>query len=355
MTFLHEKNSFEGLSSKAFLVKQFSPAFDAGDLVNVLEFIWGRALDQERPADQRSPQFSDNAAKRLSQQIGGMWGERQVEADVKLLAGALAIAANLPDEQKIVPVENLFGKLKGIDRRKAEEEFAAQALKTQLYSSADGVKGLIDSPITALRSVDDPLLKLVGQAYEENLPLTERSRAFNGRILRLRPEYVRGMLEMKKSPYYPDANFTLRWTYGEVKGYQPRDAVSYDFQTSLRGVIEKDTGAEPFDVPSKLVDLFRRKDFGNHLDPRLNDVPVAFLATTDITGGNSGSPVMNGRGEVIGLAFDGNYEGLGGDYSFDLSSNRTLAVDIRYVLFLVEKFAGAGYLFDEMQIRRGKR
>ena len=120
-------------------------------------------------------------------------------------------------------------------------------------------------------------------------------------------------------------------------------------------MIEKDSGIEPFDVPAKLAELYRKRDFGSYLDRGLNDVPVAFLATTDITGGNSGSPVMNGRGEVTGLAFDGNYEGLGGDYNFNPDSNRTLAVDIRYVLFLVEKFAGAGYLFDEMQIRRDKK
>jgi hypothetical protein len=162
------------------------------------------------------------------------------------------------------------------------------------------------------------------------------------------------MLEMKKSPYYPDANFTLRFTYGEVKGYKPRDAVSYDWQTSLNGVIEKDTGEEPFNVPSALKDLAKKRDFGSYVDTRLNDVPVNFLATTDITGGNSGSPMMNGKGEVIGLVFDGNYEGLGGDYAFDGALNRTLVVDIRYVLFLTEKMGGAGYLFNEMQIKRGK-
>jgi hypothetical protein len=155
-------------------------------------------------------------------------------------------------------------------------------------------------------------------------------------------------------PYYPDANFTLRFTYGEVKSYKPRDGVTYDYQTSLAGVIEKDTGEDPFDVPEGLKELHKKRDFGPYVDQRLNDVPVDFVATTDITGGNSGSPMMNGRGEVIGLVFDGNYEGLGGDYAYDPSVNRTIAVDIRYVLFVTEKLAGAGYLFNEMQIKRGK-
>jgi hypothetical protein len=162
------------------------------------------------------------------------------------------------------------------------------------------------------------------------------------------------MLEMKKSPYYPDANFTLRFSYGEIKGYKPRDAVTYDWQTSLGGVIEKDTGNDPFNVPARLKTLYAGKDFGGYVDARLNDVPVAFITDNDITGGNSGSPVLNGRGEIIGLVFDGNYEGLGNDYAFDDRLVRCLAVDIRYVLFITDKFANASYLFNEMTIRRAK-
>ncbi len=346
---------YRELNSYGLKQNALNNLLNAGDLINTLEFIWSRALDKERPANEQSPQFGDMAAQRVAQQIAMMWGERQPEAEVKLLAGALAIAAGLPENQKIGAIEKLFGKESGAARRKAEEAFATKAITGGKFTTADSLKSLLDSSASELRAIDDPLLKLVGQAYDENRPLTERSRAFNGRILRLRPEYVRGMLEMKNGLYYPDANFTLRWTYGEVKGYQPRDAVTYDFQTSLRGVIEKDTGTEPFDAPARLKEIYQKRDFGNYVDAGLKDVPVAFLATTDITGGNSGSPVMNGRGEVIGLAFDGNFEGLGGDYNFDLSSNRTLAVDIRYVLFLVDKFAGAGYLFNEMQIRPGKR
>jgi len=165
---------------------------------------------------------------------------------------------------------------------------------------------------------------------------------------------VKAMREMKKGLYYPDANFTLRFTYGDVRGYKPRDAVNYDYQTSLHGVIEKDTGIDPFDVPPRLKELSGNKEYGSYMDSRLKDVPVAFITTNDITGGNSGSAVMNGRGQIIGIAFDGNFEGLGGDYYYDINSNRTLTVDIRYVLFLLDKFAGASDLLRELQIERSK-
>jgi hypothetical protein len=346
---------YRDLNSYGLKQSALNSLLSAGDLINALEFAYGRAVDQEKPVGERSPQFNGQAVQRVSLQLGSLWQERQPEAESRLLAGALSLAAGLPEGQRIASIDEMFSGKTGEARRKAAEVFAEKAINESKFKSLDEVKGLLSMSMAELKSIDDPLLKLVVAAYDENQPLTQRSLLFNGKILRLRPEYVRGMLEMRKGQYYPDANFTLRWTYGEVKGYQPRDAVTYDYQTSLRGVIEKDTGVEPFDMPAKLKELYEKKDFGSYMDGRLKDLPVAFLTTTDITGGNSGSPVMNGRGEVIGLAFDGNYEGLGGDYNFDIRTNRTLAVDIRYVLFLVEKYAGAGYLLEEMQIRQGKK
>jgi hypothetical protein len=159
------------------------------------------------------------------------------------------------------------------------------------------------------------------------------------------------MSEMRNIKPYPDANRTLRFSYGEVKGYIPRQAITYRPFTTLAGVIEKDTGSEPFDVPPKLKDLYRARDFGPYATPDGADVPVDFLSTNDIIGGNSGSPIMNGNGELIGLVFDGNYEGLGDDFFFNEERGRTISVDVRYVLFLTDKFAGAGYILNELDIR----
>jgi hypothetical protein len=156
---------------------------------------------------------------------------------------------------------------------------------------------------------------------------------------------------MKGIQPYPDANGSLRFTYGNIKGYSPREAVTYSPFTSLKGMIEKDSGVNPFDVPEKLKALQRTKDFGRY---GLNgSVPVNFLTTTDIIGGNSGSPVLNAYGEQIGLVFDGNYEGLGNDLFYSGDYGRTIAVDIRYVLFVVEKFADAAWIVNEMTIKGG--
>jgi hypothetical protein len=331
---------------------------NSGDLISLLQFAYARSLDREKPQNERAPQFSDTAVALLTARLGQSWNEREAESETGLLAAALERASQLPEDQKLPFIEKLFEGKASKERRKAEVEFAKSAIENTKFRSFENIAKLFNSSAAEIRAIDDPSLKLAVQSSDEAEPLTKRMNQFNNAIATLRPDFIRGMLEMKqelkKGAYYPDANFTLRFTYGDIRGYKPRDAVGYDYQTSLDGVIEKDTGEEPFDVPAKLKELSAKKDYGSYLDPRLNDVPVAFLTTNDITGGNSGSPVMNGKGEIIGLAFDGNYEGLGGDYAYNLNTNRTLAVDIRYALFLMEKFAGANYLFNEMQIKRGK-
>jgi hypothetical protein len=182
-----------------------------------------------------------------------------------------------------------------------------------------------------------------------------RAQAFNAVVGRWRPLMMQGMNEMRAASGstdvpYPDANRTLRFSYGEVKGYVPHDAAIYLPFTTLTGVIEKDTGREPFDVPEKLKQLFRTRDFGPYATTD-GTVPVNFISTADIIGGNSGSPIMNGRGEQVGIIFDGNYEGLGNDFFYNEAKGRAIAVDIRYVLFLTDKFGGAGYILKELDIR----
>jgi hypothetical protein len=332
---------------------------NSGNLIEALEFAYERALSRDLPANERALRFSDQALPMVTEQLSSDWEEREPEAESKLMAAALARLADLPTDRKIQAVDKLFEGKSGKERRDAEAEFASKTIEGSKFKSFDELKKLFTASAADLRAIDDPAMKLVIAVVDENSPLAKKQTQILNTIAKVRPQYVAAIQEFRQAtnrglPYYPDANFTLRFTYGDVRGYKPRDAITYDYQTSLAGVIAKDTGEDPFNVPEKLKELFRKKDFDGYADPRLNDVPVDFLTTTDITGGNSGSPMMNGRGEIIGLAFDGNYEGLGGDYAYDISSNRTIAVDIRYVLFLTEKFGGAGHLLNEMQVKRAK-
>ena len=168
-----------------------------------------------------------------------------------------------------------------------------------------------------------------------------------------RTAYTAGLMEWKKGePSYPDANFTMRLTYGSVKSYSPADAVLYRYYTTLDGVMEKeDPDNWEFVVPAKLKELWKAGDFGDYAMAD-GKMPVAFLTDNDITGGNSGSPVLNADGELVGLAFDGNWESMSSDVMFEPELQRCICVDIRYVLFIMDKFGGAGYLLDEMDIVR---
>ena len=163
--------------------------------------------------------------------------------------------------------------------------------------------------------------------------------------------YIAGLMRMQpKKAWASDANFTIRLTYGRVLPYDPADGIRYNYYTTLKGVMEKENPDNPteFTVPAKLKELYAAKDFGRYANAA-GELPTCFLAGCDITGGNSGSPVLNGKGSLIGLAFDGNWEAMSGDVAFEPELQRTIAVDVRYVLFVIDKFAGAGWLLDELQ------
>ena len=163
--------------------------------------------------------------------------------------------------------------------------------------------------------------------------------------------YIAGLMRMQpKKAWASDANFTIRLTYGRILPYNPADGIRYNYYTTLKGVMEKENPENPteFTVPAKLKELYAAKDFGRYTNAK-GELPTCFLADCDITGGNSGSPVLNAKGSLIGLAFDGNWEAMSGDVAFEPELQRTIAVDVRYVLFVIDKFAGAGWLLDELQ------
>jgi hypothetical protein len=169
-------------------------------------------------------------------------------------------------------------------------------------------------------------------------------------------QFVAGLREMNpEKQYAPDANSTMRITYGQVKDYTPADAVHYDFYTTAAGIMEKRDNSNPeFVVPEALAQKIQNKDFGRYANEK-GELPSCFIADLDITGGNSGSPVLDANGNVIGIAFDGNWEAMSGDIAYEPELQRTIAVDIRYVLFIVEELMGGKNIVDEMLFVRGAR
>ena len=203
------------------------------------------------------------------------------------------------------------------------------------------VKAIEKDPATAYSRSKNEKLQELGKQYME----------LESGMELLHKAYIRGLGEMKQPvPSYPDANFTMRLTYGNVKSYSPRDAVHYDYYTTTDGILEKENPEDrEFVVPAKLKELIQKKDFGRYAMAD-GTMPVCFLTTNDITGGNSGSPVINGEGQLIGTAFDGNWESLSGDINFNNDLQRCIALDIRYVLFILDKLGNCSHLIKEMNI-----
>ena len=251
-----------------------------------------------------------------------------------------------------IPAEELPSFYKEIDSCFGGDvnAFVENLYAESVYTSQDKVMAAVDAgDVTVL--TEDPANKVLVSYIESYNPHQQAFNKYSAQFAQGKKDYIAGTLEMREGEaIYPDANFTMRLTFGQVLPYYPRDAVFYNYYTTLDGVMEKEDPSNwEFEVPEKLKELWRNQDFGRYaLDN--GKMPLAFISNLDITGGNSGSPIMNGRGELIGLAFDGNWESMSGDIIFEPELQRCISVDIRYVLFIIEKYGEAHNLIDELDI-----
>jgi hypothetical protein len=231
------------------------------------------------------------------------------------------------------------------------DALAADMFKRSLFTNANRLKAFLAKPSAAMQK--DPIMQAWNGFLDKNKELAPIMNDINSKLNRANRLFQSAMIEMNKDKMLtPDANATMRLTYGTVQSYVARDAVHYSAFTTHRGVVEKYMpGDIEFDAPKKLIDMLKAKDFGQYADKN-GDLPSCFLTNHDITGGNSGSPVLNAEGHLIGTAFDGNWEAISSDFAFEPDLQRTISVDIRYTLFIVDKFGGAGHLLNEMKIIR---
>lgn len=268
------------------------------------------------------------------------------ETDKRIFAELFSLYINKTADE-FLPEE--FKVLRASDINKFANDIYTESKFTKLESTVDFINNYNKEQQAQLEN--DAVVKIANSIlinYRKNI--APKYFEIDNKVAELQKTWLAGLMEMESNKtFYPDANSTFRVAYGHVKGYSPRDAVSFNHYTTLEGIMEKDNpNIYDYDVPAKLKDLYKNKDYGRYTQD--GKIPVCFVANNHTTGGNSGSPVLNGNGELIGLNFDRAWEGVMSDMKYDPEICRNIALDIRYVLFIVDKYAGAKHLIEEMNI-----
>ncbi|NWG00681.1 MAG: S46 family peptidase [Thermoanaerobaculaceae bacterium] len=311
-------------------------------------------FEKGKPDLERKLGYQARDERSLRQRLAVMQKNLDLPTERSVLLYLFRRASQLPEGQRIRAVDALLAAT-----GKSGEEAVVLAVDRLLGGCTLGEEArrlaLFDATHEEVLASGDPMLQFAAALRVDIEAAEAADDARHGRAVTLLPRYIAALGAWRNKPLYPDANGTIRLTYGTVKGYSPRDAVVYKPFTTLAGVLEKHTGVEPFDAPERLRRAASERRGARFSDAALGDVPACFLSTNDITGGNSGSPIMNGRGELVGLAFDGNYESMTSDYQFSDEISRTINVDIRYVLWCLEQVDGAANLLRELGISTAEK
>lgn len=295
------------------------------------------AGEKAKPDLEREPDYMERNRDRLADNLRNDQKRFHLPTEEVLLADLLTRFAALPEGSRVAAVDEL---LAGARTPEAVRAKAAALLAGTRVTDLDERTKMFGESAEQLRARRDPLLDFAFTLDEELRAWKEREDRHKGAISRLRPAWQRAVMAHAGKPVAPDANGTLRLSFAHVQGYEPRDAVRMEPQTTVAGVVEKHTGEEPFDAPDALLAAAPSAPRSRWADPKLEDVPVAFLADADTTGGNSGSPVVNGRGELVGVNFDRVWENVANDFGFNPDVARNISVDVRFLLWTLETTHG---------------
>ena len=287
--------------------------------------------------------------------VDALFAETDPKVEHKTFAEMLKVYRNAFDAAEL---PEMFTKVIDKKFKGNIDAFADYVYENSIFATPESIKAFIANPKTK-KMEKDYAFQLCQQLTEQIMSAVPQYRGTMTSIAENDHLFVKGLREyyaatQPNKSLYPDANSTMRMSYGSMQDYMPADAVHYDYVCTANGILEKYVpGDYEFDAPKRLLDLIEKKDFGPYGNEN-GDLIVCFLSTNDITGGNSGSPIMNGKGELIGLAFDGNWEAMSGDVNFEPKLQRTINVDVRYVLFIIDKYAGATNLINELDIRKSE-
>jgi hypothetical protein len=316
--------------------------------VNMLQFafrVYENSVERVKPDLERESAYMERNIDQTRRRLYLARRNYYEPTDRVILKELLRRAAALPEDQRILPLDDMTGISEDEQEAFLEKAFSSSRL------AEDGIlEEYFALSTEELEKIPDPFLKLAAVLYPEYLEQRELNKARRGALDPLQAR----LLEVKRlyldQDFIPDANRTLRLTYGRIRGYHPADAVYYRPITTIRGVAEKSTGLEPFDTPRELLDLFKEGDRSRFFHKGLGSIPVCILYDMDTTGGNSGSPVLDSRGRLVGINFDRAYEATINDYAWSEDYSRSIAVDIRYVLWVTETYGKVTHLMEEMGV-----
>ncbi|RJS27118.1 S46 family peptidase [Corallococcus sp. H22C18031201] len=308
------------------------------------------AQERAKPDMERRPEYMDRELPRIKDRLEREQKNLFLTADKKVLFAFVKRAQALGPDERIASIDTHFGKAS----TDAELTARIDALyaQTKVLTLEERLK-MVGESVAQLEARKDPLLAFGLDLAKEQSALDDLKDRRQGAMSRLRPAWRKAVMAHAGKPVAPDANSTLRVTFAKVQGYAPRDGVIYTPQTTLTGMLEKHTGQEPFNAPEKVRAVAEAKRFGAWADPRLKDVPVDFLADADTTGGNSGSPTVNGKGQLVGVNFDRVWENVANDFGYNPDVARNVSVDVRYVLWMLDQVEDADGLLRELGVRKG--
>jgi hypothetical protein len=348
------KKEYKGIITKVdnFLENEYKPFNEkVSSLSDLTHYYYGAALftkahtlvriaqEGEKPDNERDSYFMERNIPNIKRRL--QFAERSYDK-----ATDEKFAKFILDRFKEKNKDNTPDFVKSMDINWVKNAYANTKLADTEFAMS-----LVGKTPTELKELNDPIIDFAFQMEEELSVLREQKHEMSQKLKDLTMVYKKALLEMNENRIAPDANSTIRFTSGHIKGYEPRDGVYYKPITTIKGVIEKDTGEKPFNTPEKIKSLYKAKDFGNYTEEQTGLVPACFLNTTNVTGGNSGSPTINAKGEVAGIVFDMTYESVTGDYYIVPEMQRVISADIRYVLFVTDKFSEASYLLKEMNVK----
>lgn len=307
-------------------------------------FVYDAAVEREKPDLDRETQYMERNFRQSIQELQVSMGDWHRPTDQILLTGMLERLSRLPASRQPEPLRALLAE-PGTFAQKAESLLA----NTQ-FGDVSFVQECLKKTPAELQQVDDPLLKVIIRLYPVYQSLRDTEKARDGRLSQLYGSLIEVRQEFLATDFIPDANSTLRFTCGRVRSYSPADAVIRTPVSTLRGVIEKTTGVEPFITPERVLRKYESGEFGRFVHTRLGQIPVAILYDTDTTGGNSGSPVLNSKGQLVGVNFDRCFEATINDFAWNPDYSRSIGVDIRYVLWITGMVYEADHLLNEMGV-----